>query len=149
MSETSVRARRFWVNTVSLEHVEVGVAGGFTQADHGSDTRLRKLTAGDGIVCYSPRTAMRAGRPLQEFTAIGTVTGDEPYQVTMSQNFQPWRMAVKFRPCAAAPAKPLVHQLSFVSDPAHWGLVFRRGLFAVPEADFHRIAAELAVPDVS
>lgn len=89
MPEKSAPQQRFWVNTISLEHVELGVADGFTQADHGRDTRLRKLTAGDGIVFYSPRTAMRAGQPLQQFTAIGTITGDEPYQVTMSPDFRP------------------------------------------------------------
>jgi hypothetical protein len=33
-------AMRYWINTVSLEHVERGVEGGFTQADHGKNTRL-------------------------------------------------------------------------------------------------------------
>lgn len=113
MPAKSAAQQRFWVNTISLEHVELGVAGGFTQADHGKDTRLRRLTVGDGIVFYSPRTAMRAGQPLQQFTAIGTITGNEPYQVRMSQDFRPWRLAVQFRPCTAVAAKPLVPQLSF------------------------------------
>jgi hypothetical protein len=40
----------YWVNTVSLEHVQAGVEGGFTQADHGRATRLRRLRPGDGLV---------------------------------------------------------------------------------------------------
>lgn len=146
MPAKSAAQQRFWVNTISLEHVELGVAGGFTQADHGKDTRLRRLTVGDGIVFHSPRTAMRAGQPLQQFTAIGTITGNEPYQVTMSQDFRPWRLAVQFRPCTAVAAKPLVPQLSFAADPVHWGMVFRRGLFAIPEVDFTTIAAEMTPP---
>lgn len=146
MTEKSALQHRFWVNTVSLEHVEAGVAGSFTQADHGRDARLRTLAAGDGIVFYSPRTAMRTGQPLQQFTAIGTITGDEPYQVTMSQDFHPWRLAVQFRSCTAVAAKPLVRQLSFIPDPTHWGMVFRRGLFTIPEPDFTVIAGEMTSP---
>lgn len=112
-------APRFWVNTVSLDHAEAGVAGGFTQADHGKDTRLRRLSAGDGIVFYCPRTALSGGRALQQFTAIGTVTGEQPYRVAMSEDFHPWRLDVQFRPCTAVSAKPLVHHLSFITDPAH------------------------------
>lgn len=144
---TLAAEQRFWVNTISLEHVEVGVAGGFTQADHGKDTRLRKLRPDDGIVFYSPRTAMRSGKPLQRFTAIGIVTGEAPYQATMSADFHPWRLAVRFRPCAPVDAKPLVPRLSFVTDPAHWGLVFRRGLFAIPKADFATIASAMTARD--
>lgn len=136
----------YWVNTVSLDHVEAGVAGGFTQADHGSDTRLRRLHAGDGIVFYSPRTGLRSGHPLQRFTALGIVTGDAPFQVTMTAAFHPWRLAVRFLPCVEVDAKPLISQLSFIPDPTRWGLVFRRGLFAIPEADYITIAVKMKPP---
>ncbi len=131
---------QYWVNTVSLDHVKVGIAGGFTQADHSKDTRLRRLNVGDRIVFYSPRTALRDGRPLQRFTALAVVTGDAPYQVTMTDDFHPWRLAVRFDPCVAVDAKPLISQLSFIPDEAHWGLPFRRGLFTIPEADYDTIA---------
>ncbi len=136
---------RFWVNTISLEHVSTGVAGGFTQADHGRDSRLRRLRRGDGIVFYSPRTAMRSGAPVQRFTALGFVRGDEPYQVSMSEDFHPWRLAVDFRPAEQADVRPLVPALSFIRDPTKWGLPFRRGLFEVPEADFRVIAEAMGV----
>jgi hypothetical protein len=134
-----------WINTVSLEHVRLGVEDGFTQADHGRDTRLRRLQPGDRIAFYSPRTAMRAGSPVQAFTALGWVAHDAaPYQVQVSADFRPRRLAVDFEPCRHAPARPLVERLSFVRDPARWGLPFRRGLFAVQQADFEIIAAAMA-----
>ncbi len=139
-SYRAVTKPRDWVNTVSLDHVLAGVAGGFTQAGHGSDTRLRMLHAGDRIVFYSPRTAIRTGRPLQCFTALGVIVGDEPYQVSMSADFHPWRLAVRFVPCVQAPVKPLIPRLSFIADPRHWGLPFRRGLFAIPQTDYDTIA---------
>lgn len=129
-----------WVNTVSLEHVRAGVAGGFTQADHGKNTRLRALRPGDGIVFYSPRTAMRAGESLQQFTALGTVTGEEPYQVSMSADFHPWRLAVEFEDVRHVEVRPMLDRLGFVSDKTRWGLPFRRGLFGIPAEDFDIIA---------
>ena len=71
---------RYWVNTVSRSHVQNGVAGGFTQADHGKNSRLKRLSKGDGIIFYSPRTEFQAGEPLQHFTAIGEIIDEAPYQ---------------------------------------------------------------------
>jgi hypothetical protein len=137
---TSEREPRFWVNTVSLDHVLGAVEGGFTQADHGSAARLRRLQAGDGMVFYSPRTSLQNGKPVQQFTAIAIITGVEPYQVTVSEDFHPWRQAVRFEKSDPVDARSLVAQLSFIADPVHWGLPFRRGLFGIPESDYRVIA---------
>jgi hypothetical protein len=51
--------RQFWVNTVSLDHAVAAIRGGFTQADHGANTRLRRVRVGDGMVFYSHRTALQ------------------------------------------------------------------------------------------
>ena len=120
---------RYWINTVSLEHVRRGVARGYTQADHGRDNRLRQLQPGDQIAFYSPRTAMRSGEPLREFTALGTVTGEKTYQVEMSPDLHSWRLEVAFEEVSAAPIKPLLEPLAFITDPKKWGFPFRRGLF--------------------
>lgn len=130
---------RYWVNTVSRSHVQNGVAGGFTQADHGEDTRLKRLSKGDGIVFYSPRTEMRAGDPVQSFTAIGEVTDEAPYQVEMTPEFHPWRRHVKFLPVAEAKIQPLIENLEFIRNKKSWGVVFRRGFFEIGEKDFQAI----------
>ena len=137
------RMTRYWINTVSLEHVQRGVEGGFTQADHGRGTRLRQLQPGDQIAFYSPRTAMRSGEPLQQFTALGTVTGEAAYQVEMSPDFHPWRLDVAFEEVTAAPIKPLLEPLAFITDPKKWGFPFRRGLFEITESDMSVIRAAL------
>ena len=138
-----------WVNTVSKEHVLRGIEGGFTQADHGKATRIRRLQRGDLIVFYSPRTAFRSGDRLQAFTAIGRVEDDEPYQVEMSPTFHPWRRRVRFFASEEALVRPLVPVLDFIANKGKWGLYFRRGLFQIPEADFRRIseAMKAEVPD--
>lgn len=138
--EGAPRERRDWVNTISLNHVERGVVGGFTQADHGRSTRLARLRAGDRIVFYSPRTDYPDGEPLQQFTAIGVVAGDDVYQVELTQDFHPWRRDVTFEACLPASIRPLLPQLTFLPDARNWGFTFRRGLFQIPAPDFDRIA---------
>ncbi len=132
--------QRFWVNTVSLEHVQLGVAGGFVQADHGKTTRLRWLRTGDWIAMYSPRTGMRAGSPVQAFTALGRIVDAEPFQVHLSSDLDPWRRAVDWQPCLPADVHPLLPDLTFVLDKVQWGFPFRRGLFRIDADDFTRIA---------
>jgi len=135
----------FWVNTVSLEHVRLGVEGGFTQADHGRSTRLKRLRASDGLVFYSPRTSMRGGAALQQFTALGRVTDTEPYQVQLTAEFHVWRRNVEFLKVTAAPARALVADLDFIPDPKRWGYPFRRGLFAIDRSYFVRIASAMGI----
>ena len=132
-----------WINTISLEHVRGGVAGGFTQAGHGKDGLLRRLARGDTIAFYSPRTELRGGEPLQQFTALGTVTGEELYQVEMTHDFHPWRLAVDFLDVVPADIRPLLPALEFIPDKQRWGFPFRRGLFQIDESDMDVIRAAL------
>jgi hypothetical protein len=136
--------QRFWINTVSLDHIEAAVEGGFTQADHGAKTRLSRPRAGDQMVFYAPRTSLRQGKPVRQFTALATITGDKPYQAIVTDEFRPWRLAAEFHPCTPIDAKPLVKELSFITDPTHWGLPFRRGLFTIPREDFLKISTRMA-----
>lgn len=130
---------KYWINTISRDHVMRGVSGGFTQAGHGKPNELKRLKAGDWIVFYSPKTSYKDGEPLQAFTAIGRVQDDELYQVEMAPDFVPWRRNVEFKDCVETPIKPLIDDLSFIKDKTHWGYMFRFGLFSIPEADFKKI----------
>ena len=134
----------YWINTVSRDHVKVGMEGGFTQANHGRATNLRRLSKGDLIVFYSPRTRFRAGEPLQRFTAVARVPDEEPYQAEMTPTFHPWRRRVAFLPCQEAPIRPLIEALDFIQDKQRWGFPFRRGLFQIGPEDFRRIAQAMA-----
>lgn len=127
---------KYWINTISRDHVMKGIAGGFTQAGHGKSTILKRLKKGDYLVFYSPRTSYAGGQPLQAFTAIRRVKDDELYQVEMTPDFIQWRRNVEFLDCLETPIKPLIDDLSFIKDKTHWGFIFRFGLFEIPEADF-------------
>ena len=93
----------YWINTVSRGHVQRGVAGGFTQANHGKPHMLRRMSRGDWIAFYSPKTDYPDGAALQAFTAIGQVVDDEVYQADLDPEFQPWRRKVEFLSTSEAP----------------------------------------------
>ena len=132
----------FWINTVSRGHVLRGVAGGFTQANHGKPHMLRRMKRGDWIAFYSPKTEYPKGEPLQAFTAIGRIRDGKVYQATMG-DFHPFRLDVDFLPAQAALVRPLIDDLTFIRSKKHWGAAFRFGLLRVPEADFALIAAAM------
>lgn len=136
---------RYWINTISRAHVLAGVEGGFTQADHGKNTRLKRLGKGDIIAFYSPRTEMRAGDPVQAFTAIGRIADEEAYQVEMRPDFHPWRRRVEFLEARETPIRPLIDDLDFIQNKKSWGYAFRRGLFEVERKDMERIATAMGV----
>ena len=132
-----------WINTISRDHVERGVTGGFTQAGHGKNSGLKRLKMGDWIVFYSPRTAYADGEVLRNFTAIGQVTDDELYQGEMTPDFHPWRRNITFYDCVPVPIEPFIPELSFIKDKTHWGYMFRFGLFQIPESDFELIRSAM------
>jgi hypothetical protein len=124
-----------WINTVSRDHVERGVQGGFTQANHGKPHMLRRMSRDDWLIFYSPRLTYPDGPPLQAFTAIGRVADDEPYQDRSGPDEGPWRRRVDFLPCAETPIRPLIESLGFITDTSRWGYRFRFGVFQIDDAD--------------
>ncbi len=122
---------RYWINTVSRSHVQTGMEGGFTQTDHGKESRLRRLARGDQIVFYSPRTD-------QKFTAIGEVIDEAPYQEETG-----WRRRMRFATAQEAAIQPLIEQLEFIRNKKSWGFPFRRGFFEITESDFKTIASAM------
>lgn len=137
----------YWVGVASREHVRVGVAGGFCQLCHGKAAQLERLAPGDRIVYYSPREGMRAGAPVQAFTAVGVVRDDPPRRADMGGSFMPYRRDALFFPAAEAPIKPLLAQLAFTRGRRSWGMAFRRGVFRIAEGDYRLIVAAMGVDD--
>jgi EVE domain len=136
---------RYWINTISKDHLQKGIGGGFTQADHGKNTRLKRLSKGDYLIFYSPKTSLKGGDIVQAFTAIGVIDDDVPYQVEMTPDFHPWRRKVKFLESEEVGIKLLLKCLTFIKDKQHWGYPFRMGLFEIHEADFELIANAMSV----
>jgi DNA-binding MarR family transcriptional regulator/predicted RNA-binding protein len=139
----------YWVSTISRDHVQLSVKGGFTQAGHGKSSGLKRLKADDWLVYYSPKTGLRDGEPVQAFTAIGRVVGEELYQVEQAPGFTPWRRNIEFVKSVEAPIRPLIDQLSFIKDKRHWGSMFRFGLFEIPPEDFAVISRAMKAKNPS
>jgi predicted RNA-binding protein len=136
---------KYWINTITLDHVQAGEMGGFTQANHGNPRNLNKLQRGDLMVFYSPREKFQGNIPLQAFTAVGQVSDDVPYQVEQDVDFHPYRRNMDFLKCNQVPIRPLINKLSFIKNKTHWGMVFRQGMFEIPESDFAIIAEAMEV----
>ena len=141
--EFTMNERNYWIGVVSKEHVAIGVAGGFTQLNHGKAGPLERMRAGDGFAFYSPRLAYPDGAPLQAFTALGRIRDGVVYQARAHEGFSPFRLAVDYLPVQEAPIKPLIEALSFIRSKTHWGAAFRFGFVRVPEADFARITTAM------
>ena len=135
----------YWIGTVSRSHVLRGVAGGFIQLNHGKKAPLRRMKAGDFLAMYSPRTEYPDGAPLQAFTALGRVKNGDIYQVTMSEDFKPYRVDVDFLAGQEAPIRPLIERLSFIKDKTYWGAAFRFGYIKASASDLELIAEAMKV----
>src|SRR6202034_2078426 len=116
----SPNQQTYWVSTISRDHVQLSVKGGFTQAGHGKSSGLKRLKADDWLVYYSPKTGLRDGEPVQAFTGIGRVVDEELYQVEQAPGFTPWRRNIEFVKSIEAPIRPLIDQLSFIKDKRRW-----------------------------
>lgn len=131
---------RYWIGVASREHVKAAEAGGFCQFCHGRNAPIRKLSAGDGVVYYSPRERMGAGARIRAFTAIGRVRPGPAYDAEQSGCFHPRRRDVDYRPANDAQIAPLLGQLSFSRENPNWGWLMRQGFFEITQADFDTIA---------
>lgn len=69
---------RTWVIVASLDHARRGLDSGFIMANHGKRAPLARMSAGDGILIYSPKTTYPDGEPLRAIGVVGTITGSEP-----------------------------------------------------------------------
>jgi hypothetical protein len=134
------RERKFWIGVASKEHVTNGVNLGICQFCHGKSAPAKRLQKGDYVIYYSSKVAMDSDEPCQKFTAIGMVIDDEPYQVTMSPDFKPFRRNISYLKAKHLDIKPLIDQLPFIKNKKSWGYVFRYGFLEIDQQSFEIIA---------
>jgi hypothetical protein len=133
---------RYWLGVVCRDHVRRGAGLGIAQLGHGKRSGLARLSPGDWLVYYSPRTSLRGGDALQAFTAVGEVADDEIWQADEGA-FQPWRRRVRYLADAVeAPVAGFRGGLDLTSEP-NWGYQLRRGLVELTPSDFARIRSAM------
>ena len=81
----------------------------------------------------------------QAFILLGVVRDGEPYQVTMSADFKPFRRNVEWLSRKEAPIAPLLEKLDFTAEKRNWGYQLRFGLFAISDHDIALIAKAMGV----
>ena len=89
---------KYWIGTVSKEHVLRGVAGGFCQVCHGKAAPLNRMKRGDWLLYYSPKISLYGHEKWQAFTACGQIADDTAYPFRMSEDFIPFRRNVVYSP---------------------------------------------------
>lgn len=134
---------KFWIDVIHKDHVLVGREHGFLQAGHGKKSFLDRLSAGDYVIFYSPKTSIENGETLQTFTAIARLIDENIYQVEMDDGFKPFRRNAQYFKCLEIPIRPLLGDLDFITDESNWGYPFRQGLFEISEQDFKIIAGNM------
>ena len=132
---------RHWIGTVSREHVLIGVAEGFAMLNHGKLAPLKRLSPGDDLIYYSPKTTYPDGEPLKAFTALGMVGASPPYQAEMGHGMTGYRIDIDWMPARETPIVQLTDRLEFTCG--NWGMLARRGLFEISDADFQTIRAAM------
>ena len=137
----------YWMGVASANHARAGRDGGFAQLGHGKHTAVKSLKAGDWIVYYSPKEMMGTGAAVKAFTTIGKVTSDEPYQVTQSEGFRPFRVDVEYvKEATQAPIAPLLEKLDLTKGRGSgWGIVMRRSKSKLSANDMRTIALAMNV----
>lgn len=138
---------RYWIGVASRQHVMKGVDGGFAMLNHGKEAPLKRMSEGDYIVYYSPKDELSDKEPLQKFTAIGKVLAGEPYQVRMSDTFEPFRKNVSYLKCISADIRPLIDDLGFIRDKKSWGYAFRFGHIEIGKSDYDKIAGAMDIAE--
>jgi hypothetical protein len=133
----------YWIAAIAQHDALAGVAGGYAEAAYGRAGPLERMRAGDGFAVYSPRATWPDGEPLQAFTAIGRVRTGIVYCAGGGAGAGPFRIAIEYCAAAPAPIRPLIDQLSFIRNKAHWGAAFRFGFVKVPPEDFALLATAM------
>ena len=134
---------KFWIGIASKNHVSRGVKDGAAMLNHGKLAPLKKMKAGDFLVYYSPKIELGADETLQKFVAVCRIKTGEPYQVKLSEDFEPFRLDAEYFQTDEADIKPLIEDLDFIKNKKSWGYSFRFGQIEISEKDFKLITGAM------
>jgi hypothetical protein len=132
---------KYWLAVVQRSHVLKGAELGIVQTNHGVRGGIQRMSPGDGLVYYSPKTDYPEGEPLRQFTAIGTIAVGDPWQTETGL----WRRAVVYEPASPTPIAPLLDSLELTRGNKNWGFIMRRGQIEISESDYKLIATEMGI----
>ncbi|MFO1144176.1 MAG: EVE domain-containing protein [Amaricoccus sp.] len=125
-----------WIAVISADHAAAAARDGFFACSHGDGRAAARPSLGDRFAYYAPREGLGEGEPVQAFVALGRILDAAPSPRTIG-GFEAQVRQAEYEPVGRVPVRPLLPALGFLRDKgSHWGMAFRRGLFAVSEEDF-------------
>lgn len=128
-----------WIGVVHRKQAAAARAAGLCAFSHGKEAPVKKLTAGDGLIFYAPKTDFD-GEAVNAFVELAEVTGTtHRQQVFPGTDFTAWVRDASYSDTNEVPIRPMLEDLSFITNPRYWGMAFRRGLFEIPKVDFDLI----------
>ena len=130
---------KYFLICASRDHVLTGVKHNIAQAGHGRKDHVSKMSKNDWFVYYSSKDKFEEGKAYQQFTAIGQITDDEPYQPDTKTNFKPFRRNAEYVTSHDAEIKPLLEKLDFIKNKKRWGFYLIGGFREISKEDFEII----------
>ena len=146
---------RYWILCMSEDNFEIARTQGLIGLAERHKVAMQKLAVGDMMTFYSSKKKVDSlpndpADKVQQFRGIARVTGDAfesndlIWHVREGEIF-PHRRKVEFLADGSAEARPLIAQLSFVTNTAFWALPFQKGYVEVTQKDFDTIHEAMAV----
>ena len=133
---------QFWIGVAHAKQVGLIRAKGLVAFSKGQKAPVAKMSTGDQVVYYAPRSDFE-GDAVQAFITLATVTGDAPYETPLMGDATAWVREADYAQTGEAPIRPMIPDLTFIKKPTHWGMAFRSSHFEITEADFDRIRAAM------
>ncbi len=127
---------KYFIATVSREHVLKGNDLGIIQFCHSNKPRLSSIKKDDFLIYYSSKEFFQKEVTCKKFTAICKIILEEPYQVKMTDDFHPWRKDASFY--------DLKDVLAFTKNK-NYQLLMRYSLFEICFEDFEIIKNKMSV----
>jgi hypothetical protein len=127
---------RYFLITASLDHIRMGVAGRFIRQRHSK--RVETLKPGDKLVLYAAKRTYedKKGTFQRVVASAAVLDGEvEVFEEGCEESYTVWKRPAEFEELDI-PIRPLLSNLSFVSNPSKWGLYFLSGWREINEKDF-------------
>jgi predicted RNA-binding protein len=144
---------RYWILCMSEDNYDIARQHGLIGMSERAGKAMQHIGLGDMIMFYINRKTVDSAPndpavKVQQFRGIARVSGeafesdDVIWHVRDSEIF-PYRRAVEFLSDAKADVRPLIEQLSFVTNTMYWALPLRKGYVEITPKDFEIIQAAM------
>lgn len=127
----------------SRDHALQGFDEGIVQVNHGKESPLKQMHAGDWVLLYAGKKVYGEKELSQCFVALAVLTDEAIFQYEVSANFKPFRRRAEYHKVVETAIRPLISDLEFIRNKEKWGFIFRTGMFEINKHDFDLIQSHL------